>query len=331
MVGENVDNFFEQPGSGSDNVAKMGGTFKVDVISELTSGTGVTIDGVLLKDGAVETTGPAKIDANTGISANAGGGQGSATALTGQYNNVTTVATAGDSVKLLPDVAGLKQTVKNSGANTLAIFPNTDDSVNALAVNLSIDLLPGAEATFIGVDATIWETKEAITLNAPTTQTGSLSLKATDNAANHDIQITNASHGQDSTYSIPDSGLAAASFAVSTADLTTIEVDKLDISAQAETIDSGAVASVLIKNTKIDNTTSGAGAITLAAPDATMYGVVKTIEMTVDNGDVTLSLANVQGGSSATTATFNAVNDTLIMVGGTNKWHVIGESGVVLT
>lgn len=112
---------------------------------------------------------------------------------------------------------------------------------------------------------------------------------------------------------------------------TATELNKNDVTAQAETIDSGAAASVTVKNTKIDNTTSGAGAITLAAPDASMYGLVKTIEMIVDNGDVTLSLVNVQGGSAATTATFADVNDTLIMVGGTSKWHVIGESGVVLS
>lgn len=40
MTGENVDNFIEQAGSGTDNVYNMGGTFKIDTISELTSGDG---------------------------------------------------------------------------------------------------------------------------------------------------------------------------------------------------------------------------------------------------------------------------------------------------
>ncbi len=239
MANNNVDNFFEQPGDGTDNVYNGGGTNKMDIISELTAATGVTVDGVLLKDGTVTTTGPDKIDVNTTITAFATGGQASATALTGQYNNVTTVATAGDSVKLLTDVAGLKQTVKNSGVATLAVFPNTSDSINALAVNLSIDLLPGAEATFIGVDATIWETQEAVTLNAPTTQTGSLTVKATDNAANHDLVVTNASHGQDSTYSIPDSGLATASFVTVTNALTIAEADSLKVSTRH--VDTGDV------------------------------------------------------------------------------------------
>jgi hypothetical protein len=114
-------------------------------------------------------------------------------------------------------------------------------------------------------------------------------------------------------------------------DALTLSGATINITETAETIDSGVAASVTIRKTLIDNTTSGAGAITLAAPDATMIGVVKIIEMTVDNGDVTLALTNVQGGSAATTATFADVNDALVLIGGTNKWHVIGESGVVLS
>lgn len=204
----NVLNRIEQPINADldDNVYNLGGTVNCDVITELTADTGVTIDGVLLKDGTVTKTGPDMIDVNTGITAFATGGQASATALTGQYNNVTTVASAGDSVKLLTAVTGLVQEVKNSGATTLAVFPNTSDSINALAINLSIDILPGATKRFIAISATVWETQEVVTLNAPTTQKGSLSFKATDNAANSDVTITNASMGQDTIISFPDPG-----------------------------------------------------------------------------------------------------------------------------
>ena len=98
----------------------------------------------------------------------------------------------------------------------------------------------------------------------------------------------------------------------------------------AETIDSGVAISADTKVTKIDNTTTGAGAVTLAVPDATMLGQVKTIEMTVDGGDVTLALTNILGGSASTTATFGAVGDTLILVGGISAWSVIAEVGVTL-
>lgn len=112
---------------------------------------------------------------------------------------------------------------------------------------------------------------------------------------------------------------------------TAAELNLMDVSAQAETIDSGVAVSVLILNTKIDNTSGGAGAVTLAVPGAGMYGKVKTVEMIVDGGDTTLALTNVVGGSAATTCTFAAVNDCLVLIGGTNKWHVIAESGVVLS
>ena len=109
------------------------------------------------------------------------------------------------------------------------------------------------------------------------------------------------------------------------------ELNILDLSDQTETIDTGAAVSVTKRITKIDNTIGGAGSITLAAPDTTMLGQVKIIEMTVDNGDVALALTNVQGGTASTTATFAAVNDALILIAGVTKWHVIGQSGVTLS
>lgn len=111
---------------------------------------------------------------------------------------------------------------------------------------------------------------------------------------------------------------------------TAAEIDlQCDVSAQTETIDSGVAVSVLKRITKIDNTVTGAGAITLAAPDATMLGMVKIIEMTVDGGDVTLALTNVDGGSAATTATFDAVGDALVLVAGVSKWHVCSETATL--
>ena len=108
------------------------------------------------------------------------------------------------------------------------------------------------------------------------------------------------------------------------------ELNMTDVSLQTETIVKAGVVSVTKKITKIDSTT-GTGAITLAAPDASMLGQVKTIIMAVDGGDITLALTNVQGQSSGTTATFNDVSDALILVGGISKWHVIGESGITLS
>lgn len=109
---------------------------------------------------------------------------------------------------------------------------------------------------------------------------------------------------------------------------TAAEVNLNDVSFQTETITSGAISTIR-RMTKLEF--PGAGAATLAAPDASMFGAIKVIVMSADNGDVTLALTNITGGSAATTCTFNDVNDTLTLVGGLNKWHVLGEAGVVLT
>lgn len=76
-------------------------------------------------------------------------------------------------------------------------------------------------------------------------------------------------------------------------------------------------------------TTTGAGyAVTLAAPTAAQRGKIIVIEMVADGGfDVTLALTNVVGQSAGTTATFNDVNDQLVLIAGENKWIVLKERG----
>lgn len=76
-----------------------------------------------------------------GITAFAGGGQSSATALTANINRVTTVATAADSVKLPLAVAGACVIVINAAAaNAMAVFPQTGDIINALSANTSLSV-----------------------------------------------------------------------------------------------------------------------------------------------------------------------------------------------
>ena len=111
---------------------------------------------------------------------------------------------------------------------------------------------------------------------------------------------------------------------------TQTELDQLnDVSAYQETVIAAGAVSVTKVYTKLALT--GAGAVTLAAPSATMLGQIKTIEMTVDNGDVTLALTNVEGGSAATTATFSAITQKLVLLAGVSKWTVLKEFGVALT
>lgn len=102
-----------------------------------------------------------------------------------------------------------------------------------------------------------------------------------------------------------------------------------DISAYQETVIAAGALSITARVSKLSLV--GAGAVTLAAPDATCLGYVKLIEMSADNGDVTLALTNVVGQSSGTTATFNDVADQLILMAGVNKWIIIKERGITLS
>jgi len=103
---------------------------------------------------------------------------------------------------------------------------------------------------------------------------------------------------------------------------------RADDSAMVETVAAAGACSVTVAESRL--ALSGAGAVTLAAPSKP--GLVKVITMTADNGDVTMALTNVVGGSAATTATFDAVGETLILVSnmGAGKWSVLAEIGVTL-
>ena len=115
---------------------------------------------------------------------------------------------------------------------------------------------------------------------------------------------------------------------------TATELNTTDLTAQTETIDSGVAVSNTLAHTDIDNTITGAGAITLDVPSAIMKGRIKTITMTVDNGDVTMALTNVNnvaGASAGTTCTFDAIGDCLILAACGAKWIVVGISGAVIS
>lgn len=229
------------PKRGDDNQFLVYSTQFNELVEQLTEGTGditandvavtgdLTVTGtstfngaIVLGDAAADSltvaatttySEPINYDNATTITAFATGGQASATALTAEINNVTTVATAGDSVKLPAAVAGKHVHVKNSGATALDIFPASSDSIDALAVNLAIRIQPGSSVDFYAKDAIVWESNidETLTLMAPTTNTGALVLKAVASAGNFNTQIQNASQAAARVYTIPDAG-ANASF-----------------------------------------------------------------------------------------------------------------------
>lgn len=84
-----------------------------------------------------------------GITAFAGGGQGSAVALTSTINRITTVATGNDSVRLPAATAGRIVFVQNAAAsNSANVFPATGEVINALSANAAFALASNKAAVF---------------------------------------------------------------------------------------------------------------------------------------------------------------------------------------
>lgn len=100
--------------------------------------------------------------AATGITAFATGGQTSATQLTPGFNEVTTVATAGDSVKLPTAAPSTVVIVKNEGVASLDVFPFLADTINDGAANVAYAVPAGATVVFTAVDTVNWETDSQI-------------------------------------------------------------------------------------------------------------------------------------------------------------------------
>lgn len=86
----------------------------------------------------------------TGITAHAGGGQASATLLTANINDVGTVATAADSVKLPPPtIPGQIIVVANNGANAMQVFGSGTDTINGVATATGVSQPAGKHAFYV--------------------------------------------------------------------------------------------------------------------------------------------------------------------------------------
>jgi hypothetical protein len=97
----------------------------------------------------------------TGLTAHAGGGQGSATPLTGMLNFVSTVVTAGDSLLLPSAVPGMEVTVINQSSTATGpnVFPQSGQTINALAANTAIAVPPQSVMIFFCGISGAWWTK----------------------------------------------------------------------------------------------------------------------------------------------------------------------------
>lgn len=91
------------------------------------------------------------------VTAKAGGGQSIATPLTTVLTRVGIVATAGDSVTLPAAVAGMQVIIANaSTTNNINIFPNNNDTINALGANAAFASAAGKNVSFYCMIPGFW-------------------------------------------------------------------------------------------------------------------------------------------------------------------------------
>lgn len=92
-----------------------------------------------------------------GLSA-AGATQGTATALTKEFNIVGTVPTSATGVKLPTAVAGMAIVIVNTTATNMLVYPDTGATINSLGTNISFTHVAGAALQYIASSTTQWYT-----------------------------------------------------------------------------------------------------------------------------------------------------------------------------
>ncbi len=76
---------------------------------------------------------PADFDTiKTGITATASGSQATSVLLVGTINQLATVASSADGVKLLKCFPPMRQTIVNAGSNTVHVYPTAPDTIDAI-------------------------------------------------------------------------------------------------------------------------------------------------------------------------------------------------------
>lgn len=132
-----------------------GGDFEAAIV-ELSAAVAALQDG----DNTQVFQEPNNYSLATGITAFAGGGQASATALTKEVNVIGTCATKGDSVKLPVIEVGMAITVINRGAADAQVFGAGTSTINGIATGTGVPLPAGSAMVFYANAAGTWVTND---------------------------------------------------------------------------------------------------------------------------------------------------------------------------
>jgi hypothetical protein len=132
------------------------GTLAADNINEATSGSGVTIDGVLIKDGTITTTAPMIRSVDPAITAT-GVDDTDGYALTEEINIITGGA-LDTGVELPTAQPGLKVVVANLTASNKKVYANASDQIDdKTATTGFVVVRPEQVITFVAYTAALWQ------------------------------------------------------------------------------------------------------------------------------------------------------------------------------
>ena len=145
--------------SGAATSATTAGTVTTAAQGNITSVgtlTSLNSSGNIIAPSHIANTGYFIRSVNAGVSA-AGTVQGNATALTTEFNRVSTVA-SGSGVVLPTATAGMAVVIVNSSANSLLVYPASGAAINSLATNAGYSHVTLATLQYIAISSTQWYT-----------------------------------------------------------------------------------------------------------------------------------------------------------------------------
>ena len=145
--------------SGAATSATTAGTVTTAAQTNITSVgtlTSLNASGNITAPSYIANTGYFVRSVNAAVSA-AGTVQGNATALTTEFNRVSTVV-SGAGVVLPTAVAGMAISIVNSSANSLLVYPASTAAINSLSTNVGYSHVTLATLQYIAISSTQWYT-----------------------------------------------------------------------------------------------------------------------------------------------------------------------------
>lgn len=134
----------------------MSSTLKVDNITEKTTDSGVTVEGVLIKDGVITTSSPIVDSVDPAITAT-GSDDTDGYALSKKFNVITGGAD-NTGVELPTAVAGLEIVVANLTSSLKKVYANASDQIDdKTATTGSITLQPEQVVVFRAYTTALWQ------------------------------------------------------------------------------------------------------------------------------------------------------------------------------